>query len=623
MNKTCNSLALYTTFLAIAALLLASCSGSPEPVPPVNADLTRQTTAGKVAGFRQEGVNQWRGIPFAQPPVGELRWRAPRPAEAWDEVRPANEFGSICSQVGHPLGSGDSSQIGQLIGSEDCLYLNIYAPENSTGPLPVLFWIHGGGNQLGSSSQYDFSVLAKREQVVVVSSNYRLGIFGWFSHPSLRADATSASDASANFGLLDLVSALIWTSDNIATFGGDPSRVTMFGESAGATDVLALMAGTSVQDLVRGAIAQSGGTRSVSSELAEMTELNEDRLLGSGWLESVWQKDHPQEDFDIDITAIKAEITKRTGDPLIEDPDAEQALIKTTWLRSLSAEYIFSTLDPGDESGIPPNLPIIIEDDLVVPQGGTAEAFAQNRQLKIPLILGTNRDESKLFLALNEELVSSWFGIQYFLNDEDLYERASYYSSQAWKVSGADGIANAMQAPAWVYRFDWDEEPTLMLTDFSQIFGAAHAFEIPFVSGSMSLSERIDPSIFSDENLPTARRLAQRMMSYWGAFARNGVPGTGDGDQPHWPPYRISKSFMVFDTDQDGGLRLEYDRDNLSGLLAELAADTSVANDQERCTHAWDILRFTNSATAQVREKYYSWNNGQCAQVEPGSYGTE
>ena len=223
----------------LAAMLLASSPATPVVDAP----------AGVVAGSVERGVEIYRGIPYAHAPVGALRWRAPRKLPRWPGRRAARDFGPICMQAD---GKGDAG-VGAQRPSEDCLTLNIWSPVERRGPLPVMVWLHGGGYTSGSGSAplYDGTALAARG-VIVVTLNYRLGRFGFFSHPELN------SSEGANFGLLDKRAALVWVRDNIAAFGGDPGQITLFGNSAGGESVLFHMSMPASRGLFRGAIVQSG-----------------------------------------------------------------------------------------------------------------------------------------------------------------------------------------------------------------------------------------------------------------------------------------------------------------------------------------------------------------------------
>lgn len=624
------------------ALTLATCTEAEEITYEASKDLVVTTTSGKVAGFYAKKVRQWRGIPFAAPPLGDLRWRAPRPVMPWTEVRDATRHSAVCIQMGHPLGSGaTSSDYGKPVGSEDCLYLNIFAPDEDQDSAPVMVWIHGGSNLLGSASDYDFSALARAEKVIVVTINYRLGVFGWFSHAALRDGASPQHpwDRSSNFALMDMIAALRWVQDNIAAFGGNPKRVTLFGESAGGRDVLALIASPVTAGLLHGGIAQSGSTRSYSQAAAEAEELAPDKRRGSGWLVKQWQRDHPVEAVVMANPATQPATQPDTKKPqkdavavvvagaapdVAVAPDAK-ALRTSRWMRSLDAGYVLLSGVPEDnpdiESGLAslPRLHTIIreEEEIIMPRLEMAQLYVNRKYQPVPLMLGTNRDEMKLFMASDPALVDNWFGVQYLIQDEVQYNRISDYLSRSWKETGADWLATHIHTPTWVYRFDWDEEPTFLLTDFGKLFGAAHAFEIPFMSGSMSLKPSLDASIFSEENLPAARQLSTKMMAYWAEFARLGLPSRGGNSLPLWPSYKLFNSYLVFDTEAGGGVRLERDREDIASLLAALAVDEEVADTKERCSTAWSIFETTEPKLQQALADYGKWHGGICGSVEP------
>ena len=235
---------------SMAALALTAACAAPEPdtaTAALSPDTSVTVTGGQIQGAVSEydpDVMTFKGIPFAAPPVGDLRWRPPEPVVAWDGVRHATAPGPVCMQ------GGNQEQ------SEDCLFLNVWAPRESTEPLPVMVWVHGGGFVIGAGSDpvTDGTRLASRG-IVVVALNYRLGALGFLAHPALSAE--SPHDASGNYGLLDTVAALEWVRDNAATFGGDPDQVTLFGESAGAGAVMSVMLMPQSRELFHRAIAES------------------------------------------------------------------------------------------------------------------------------------------------------------------------------------------------------------------------------------------------------------------------------------------------------------------------------------------------------------------------------
>lgn len=237
-----------------ASLIVLTAVTSPVPASAGLGSLTVSTDKGVVAGAEADGVDRFLGIPYAAPPVDGLRWQPPAPAAGWSGVRSATSYGSRCLQSTTDRGPGMS---------EDCLYLNVHVPARPADhPLPVLFWIHGGGFMNGSGDLYDGSLLARTNDVVVVTINYRLGAFGFLGVPGL------SQQGAGNYGLLDQEAALRWTQRNIGAFGGDPGRVTIAGESAGGHSVCSLLASPPARGLFDGAIIQSGGCPSLTVEQA-------------------------------------------------------------------------------------------------------------------------------------------------------------------------------------------------------------------------------------------------------------------------------------------------------------------------------------------------------------------
>ncbi|MGI9589731.1 MAG: carboxylesterase family protein, partial [Myxococcota bacterium] len=351
--------------LRSCAVLLLSClpllgACGDEGPPPPRADLAtlRSTAQGDAVGFLSEdGAHVWRGLPFAAPPVGELRWRAPLPPPAWEGTREALAFGSPCPQFAGAMSEGDAED-GEPTGSEDCLYLNVFAPPFAPEEVPqglarrpVMLWIHGGGNTIGSAALYDASRLARERGVIVVTVNYLLGIFGWFSHPALRSGA-SGVDGSGNYGTLDLVQALRWVRENVAAFGGDPGRVTIFGESAGGANAYSLLLSPAARGLFHRAIAQSGSPRSVTRAQAE--NFSDDPEPGRPFSSR-------------EVLLLLLEREGRAG----SRAEAKAALAGlgdeeiATWLRSLTAEELLSVFD-GSRLGGMYDCPRLVRDGRVL-----------------------------------------------------------------------------------------------------------------------------------------------------------------------------------------------------------------------------------------------------------------
>jgi len=575
--------------LLAAGLLLSSLSCARDRRPPpaeIDPGSRRTTQQGELIGsISERGAHVWRGIPFAQPPVGELRWRAPRPPETWAGVLEATSFGPPCVQFAGPGGGADGTPAGEPTGSEDCLHLNIFAPRFEPGEvpegqkrLPVMFWIHGGGNTLGDATPYDGSRLAVRHGVIVVTVHYRLGVFGWFAHGALRAGDSSLDDRSGNYGTLDLVQGLRWVRENIAAFGGDPGRVTVFGESAGGANTFSMLLSPRASGLFHRAIVESGGTWAVSMAEAE------------NWV------DAPEPGAEFSSGEVVLELLVRDG--RARDRDDAKAVLAgmgdaelAGYLRGKSAGEMLR-LYRGDRLGGMYHIPRLLRDGAVLPAEEPLEALSTAGGYNgVPVILGSNRDENKLFLLFSAPWVTRAFMIPLWLNEERRYELAAEYLSLMWKATGVDEPAMAMgavQGPSvYAYRFDWDEEPKLLWADFSKLLGAAHAFEIPFVFGGFDLGP-FTRFVFDDDKREGYQELSDSMMSYWTEFAYTGDPGRGrSGEEAQWTAWndasREAPKFIVFDTRQDGGIRMASGAVTRADLIARVAADSRFAGWRERC----------------------------------------
>jgi para-nitrobenzyl esterase len=571
--------------LLATALGIAACGESPPPAPKADLATSRTTASGEVVGFvGAYGAHVWRGIPYAAAPSGALRWRAPRDPQPWTETHEALAFGARCPQYTSALES--TRDLGTVYGSEDCLTLNVFAPpQTGAERLPVMFWIHGGGNVQGGSDFYEGGALAMRQRVVVVTMNYRLGPLGWLRHAALREGATY-EEASGNFGTLDLIHALRWVRTHIAAFGGNPDSVTIFGESAGARNVVALLQSPPARGLFHGAIVQSGGTRSSGLDEAELSVADPSVRRGPG----------------------SHEMVRRVagGDGLAGKSHAEIA----AFLRAQTADAILraypETDSEGDHTGFF-ELPQQFRDGVVLPNVETPAAFAAGDYHRVPVILGTNRDEAKLFMFASSKHVRRFLRIPR-LRDAEGYEREARYRSRFWKAYGVDEPAAAMrrvQGPSvFAYRFDWDEQPSVLGADLGQMIGAAHAIEIPFVFHHFDLGPN-SKLLFDDDNAPGRVALAEAMQSYWGQFAWTGSPGRGrDGQQPAWgawdPSQPAAGKYLVFDTAAGGGIRMAHETESTAALLAELARDPAW-DEAERCTVLAEWTRDVPSVVAQAQ----------------------
>lgn len=459
---------------------------------------------GVLVGREAEGVRSFKGVPYARPPVGELRWRAPRPAEAWSGERDAGRVGAICIQ---PPANGDNG-VGPLPMSEDCLTLNVWAPaerpEGRHAPRPVMVWIHGGGlnNGSGTAALYDGTNLAKRG-VVVVTINYRLGRLGFFAHPAL-ADEAGGGEVLGNYGFADIIAALEWVRDNVAAFGGDPGNVTVFGESAGGAMVTRLMISDPARGLVHRAVVQSG----LGRERSTMTFASGDgtpSLLDRG-------------------AAFAASIG------LPADATVEQ-------LRAIPAERL---LTPA---------PSFYGGDLLVSDvydgwgliGADVEpVFAAGEEAPVPLIIGTNSAE---FWWMKPSELSPYGAIDDAMTPE---ERAAFLEA----YGGPEGYDQFVLSdlvfneparhlarlharnghPTWLYRFD-----VVSAAMPEPHAGATHASERQYVFDTLTASPW--PTAAMDQ------RAADAMAGYWTTFAAKGDPN-GDG-RPAWPEFGAAPDILL------------------------------------------------------------------------------
>ena len=577
--------------LVVTALLsgfwYVSRFGGDQVVPVADTSTTRETSYGPVVGYRSEGVNVWQGIPFASPPTGELRWKAPRPPKAWMEPLSTLQYGSECPQ-----------NLMGFSGQEDCLYLNVWSPSDQRGDRPVMFFIHGGGNHIGSADAgglYDGQRFASKHGVVVVSIHYRLGPLGWFSHPSLSTggeDEWSKKDDSGNYGTLDILAALEWVQANIENFGGDSGNVTIFGESAGGFDVLSMMVSPLAKGLYHKAIVQSGGIRLIPMNVAQNY-----RDEGEGHRMSARELTNNmlvKTDQAIDREDAKA-VQQRMSDEQIRK-----------FLKKQSAESIFLAQGLGDESRDDSNEESVVPDpfllwgatDLMSPTIlGDGYVLPENAQIRellsdperynvTPVLLGSNRDEAKLFMMMDPHFTHRLLGVPVLTKNEDDYAVATDYGSLFWKADAVDELAmvltQSQDEGVYAYRFDWDDLRSFITLDLPNLIGAAHALELPFVFGNLGLLDTA--LVLSDYE--SARELSDRMMSYWAEFAYSGSPGRGrQGDLIDWTVWTnefSSPKLMLLDSSLSLGTRMVSAMTTYESIAEQLAADDRF-EDEARC----------------------------------------
>ncbi|MBV8512075.1 MAG: carboxylesterase family protein [Xanthobacteraceae bacterium] len=471
-----------------------------------------QIEGGQVADVSPgpSGIRVFKGIPYAAPPTGELRWKAAQPVKTWDGVRTASEWGPRCVQSNR---LGDLDPLNKRM-DEDCLYLNVWTPAKLTdSALPVMVWIHGGSNLNGAGSQpeYDGSNLA-RKGVVVVTFNYRLDIFGFLAHPELSKE--SGTNSSGNYGLLDQIAALKWVQRNIRAFGGDPSQVAIFGESAGAFDVSLLMASPLAKGLFMRAIGESGGALTPIPAFGP-------KPLQIGEQDGV-------------------KFAQSMGAHSISD------------LRAKSAQEL---LDAAIKNPI--NYGFGVVDDYVVPEH-PALIYSQGKQNDVPLLVGWNADEGSYFgarIKLDSPSYAERIRAQFKDNADkvlQLYppgstpeqERASFTALLGDEVIAYGGWAWSQRAATSgkspVFRYYFTRRPPGAPTEFSvnpiAAPGVYHFAEIYYVFDNLDVMKDWPWS-------PEDRRLAEIMSSYWTNFAKTGDPN-GPG-LPRWDAYMPTREGQV------------------------------------------------------------------------------
>jgi Carboxylesterase type B len=532
-----------------ALAFIAGCGGSSSS----GGDLTKvYTTYGFVNGYATDSTLIWKGIPYAKPPVGDLRWKAPVDPDPWTDIRDATSSCSECiQQVSDKFWRPASSSA--FTGSEDCLYLDIYRPQTNTPNLPVYVWIHGGANVIGSAKLYDGSALAKRGNMIVVVIQYRLSVLGWMTHPALRTSST-AQDNSGNYATLDTMKALSWIQNNIASFGGDPTKVTIGGQSAGGQNVMNLIISPMVNNFQQ-AFAESPALSTVMplrTQAAGDTTTNGliDWLLIDDGLAA-------------DATAAAA---YRAG--------MSNAQIET-YLRGKTAAKILQAAIDGPGNGMVPAATAFM-DGTVMPTTSWLDTINAGNFKKVPLIIGTTQYEFKDLMTLygtSLKLLSvpsglySWNDLYDVLDgtntlgavlptatDVTEYEKTGLLKSREWQ-SECNSIARAIKTNSaantvYSYYFTWSGGGDPALADFKFIFGGSHAQDVPFFFGAQS-------DLFGGYSFTTANQagrvaLQGAMMDYLISFVKAGDPNPTDSALLNWTQWSNTdgdNKFIIFDAD--------------------------------------------------------------------------
>ncbi|MEV0677475.1 carboxylesterase family protein [Actinosynnema sp. NPDC050436] len=488
-----------SALLVLAGTLVGPVAGATgDPGRPVV-----RTENGAVRGSSDGRTAVFKGIPYADPPVGELRWRDPRPVRPWHGVRDAGRPGPVCAQ--------DPGEVPDGSVHEDCLYLNVTRPENrSGGPAPVIVWLHGGGFYMGAGSNYDPARMVERGGVVVVTFNYRLGVFGFFGHPGLAG--------SGQFGLADQQAALRWVRRNVAAFGGDPGRVTVAGQSAGAISACAHLTSRPAAGLVDRVVSQSG-----SCDLS--------------WAAGAEYRAEPADAIFEPLAGVEERGRRAAGE--LGCAGTAPAVVLDC-LRGLPVEVVRKVhkrfIQPAHGNGLLPDDPVA--------------ALASGRFHRVPVLTGQTRDEATLATSIYDrlqpmgeqtyrEVMAEAFGAR-LPEVEAEYPRSAYGSAAlAWSAVVTDRKWTCTQLTTSrrlarhvpVYHYEFADPQAPLLTEPPMPMGAYHSSDLwsLFVLGGRP--HRLTPE---------QQVLADRMVDYWTSFAATGDPN-GPG-RPHWPRFDVRAS---------------------------------------------------------------------------------
>ena len=536
---------------------------------------TVTTDSGISIGHLDNDVITWNDIPYAQPPVGDLRWRAPR--DIFQPQKILNDLTkNYCIQQSSSLGGASGDE--KIVGQEDCLYLDIRASKTNNSLKPVMFWIHGGGNTSGLKDLYDFSGLVKSQDVIVVSINYRLGPFGWFSHPAIQ-DQQFGLDKSSNYGTLDIIKALQWVKKNIENFGGDPSNVTVFGESAGGHNVLSLLVAPQANGLFHKAISQSGYTTSISYNEA----------------------------YDTDKGNIKYINSKKIEEKIFNKEIQSSKILRST-LISMNAYDLYRNYLEFDFHEVP----LLTNDGIVIPIAGLSDSLRRPINNSIPLMIGSNRDEVKLWIGTSLYFVKPKFSLfgsiagvpGISIINEDAFEAFNYYRSSAWQIRGVknpiESLSNAGVKEIYAYRYDWDDHRRWPVANFKKLIGAAHATEIPLLTGNNKLVGNYGFIIYPRG--PSKKFTSRNMMSFWGNFAKYGKPGVSSNGI-EWENYQSSKSFLILDSKKN--MKHQFLNTSFNSLISELDIDSRIS-DKEKCVLLYQLGVLIGNDIYSDIEKLYS-----------------
>lgn len=526
----------------LSLLLQAGCGREASKQPQISTDEVKSsevwsnapavtTLLGAVLGDEGEyDTWTWKGIPFAQPPVGELRWKAPRKARPWNGTLLAKEYGNKCPQIS-PM-----PVIGGMGGHEDCLTLNVFRPRTDEKKLPVFVWIHGGGNAAGHAGQYPGDHLAARANVVYVSLQYRLGALGWATHPALRT-GESPLDDSGNYGTLDLIEGLAWLRENIEAFGGDSANITVGGTSAGAINTLSLYLSERATPLFDAGFMVSPvpAVKEVDEGVAAMTRLLKKLLIADGRAKN---DDAANEVLQgMSSATVRGYLYGKTDEEILEA--AKGKSLAEMW-------------------------PTVFADGHVLAKHGMQAFVVGDYPGKKPMIMGNSKEEMKFFMQFDRSM--DWETPQYQLLGE--------YSGYHWKET-VDAVADFVVShedapPVFVYRYDWGapgvDGHSVFGEELGIRIGAMHAMAPQLFLGLAKTGEKMmRKAIYTEENEPGRELLVNALMGYVANFADSHDPNIGSkSGLPVWQAWNEDRETLIVDASETE-LRVRMERIETTG----------------------------------------------------------
>ena len=464
----------------------ASADSTPTKSPVVRIE------SGRVRGLEADGVVSFKGIPYAAPPVGKLRWRAPQPAQHWNGVRDATKFGPECMQTTNEVPK-----------SETCLTLNVLRPATSARQLPVMVWIYGGANVHGQTSLYPRADALAKLGVVFVSMNYRMGRLGFFAHPALLAE--TPDELHGDYGHMDQRSALQWVQRNIAAFGGNPKAVTIFGQSSGGGSVMIHLTSPLSRGLFQRAIMQSPGSPTARAKVFRLTELSDAEKMAVDYARSLGITG-------VGPTALEA-LRALPAEKLVEGTDHEAALAAIA-----TGKHIIGVAGS-------------IRDGKLVVEAPEV-ALAAGREATVPVMIGTTDRDLALGSADNKDELFAIFGVNAVQarklydpqGDQTLDELKQQVFADSSETEPARHLADEVARaghPAYLYRFSYVAE-----SERGKMKGVLHGFEIPYVFN-------IPDELVGDKVTGDDKKMSELASAYWVSFARTGDPN--GGNRPQWP----------------------------------------------------------------------------------------